>query len=462
MRKENMVQDMTKGNPMKLLVFFALPMLLGNIFQQVYSLVDTIIVGKYLGEDALAGIGSTGTVTSLMLCLIFGLCNGAGIVMAQCFGGEKYDQLRKAVTALIYITGTMGLFVTISGKLLVTSFIKILGIPEEIAGYSSAYLQIRFTFIIGSMAYNAASSILRSVGDSKTPLYSLIVGSILNIVLDLTFILEWNMGIEGASYATVISQWVTAVICIFYLYRHRQELHISGLKKVPEKKMILLIFKTGVPSAFQSGAISIGSMSVQRLINSYGEATMAAYAAATKLDNIAIQVIVSLGASMSVFTGQNMGQRNFKRIQEGLRVTLRLMMISSISIAVLVLALKGQAMHLFLDADAAQEAIKIGEEYLSIIGIAYVIAGIMQSYQNLIRGAGDVNVCMIAGLAELSARIFFAYLLSPILGKTGIWLATPLSWGCGCIIPVVRYYTGKWKGKMLVEEQKEIEQKEIE
>lgn len=445
-----MVNDMTKGSPMKLIVLFAVPMLIGNIFQQVYSLVDTVIVGKYLGADALAGIGSTGTVTFFMTCLITGLCNGAGIIMAQCFGSQKYEELKKAVTALIWVTGVLTLFVTVLGKVLVRTFVGFLSVPEGIADYTEAYLQIMFTFVIGSMAYNAAASVLRSVGDSRTPLYTLIVASFLNIALDLFFILKVNMGVAGAAYATVISQWCAAVLCILHLYRRREEIHIAGLDRLPKKRMVLLIFKTGLPSAFQSCAISIGSMSVQRLINSYGEATMAAYAAATKLDNIAIQVIVSIGTAMSVFTGQNMGQRNFRRIREGLHATLGLMMLSSISIAILVLLFKGQAMRLFLDSEAAGEAVQIGEVYLSIIGIAYVIAGIMQSYQNLIRGAGDVNICMAAGLAELSARILFAYLLSGWIGVTGIWLATPLSWGCGCMIPVVRYYTGKWKEKALV------------
>ena len=191
-------------------------------------------------------------------------------------------------------------------------------------------------------------------------------------------------------------------------------------------------------------------MSVQRLINSYGSEVMAAYVAANRIDTVAIQVIVSIGTALSVFTGQNMGKDQFDRIREGLYKTLAIMVGASVLIAALVLIFRYQLMALFLDSDASARVISIGVNYLSIIGIAYVIAGIMQSYQNVIRGAGDVNTCMVAGLTELAGRIVFAYLLSHFIGVNGIWIATPISWGCGCVIPVIRYYSGRWKTKKLV------------
>ncbi len=250
------MKDMTQGNPTQLIISFAIPMLIGNIFQQIYNVADTIIVGRFLGASALAGVGSTGTLTCFLTALVIGLCNGAGLVAAQCFGCRNTEKLK--------------------------------------------------------------------------------------------------------------------------------------------------------------------------------------------------QVIVSIGTALSVFTGQNMGQNNFARIHEGLRKTLTMMMVASISIAICVLLFRYPLMKLFLDESSAGDAIQIGATYLSIIGVAYVIAGIMQSYQNVIRGSGDVNTCMVAGLTELAGRIVFAYLLSSLIGSTGIWIATPLSWSCGCVIPVIRYYSGKWKSKKLV------------
>jgi putative MATE family efflux protein len=357
--------------------------------------------------------------------------------------------MKKAITALLFISSIFAILLSVAGNLLTSMFLNLLSVPDNLRGYSIDYLSILFTYIAGSIAFNVAATILRSLGDSKTPLFYLILASFINIALDIVLIRFVGLGVSGAAYATVISQTISALLCFRHIWRYRDKLNLSGLPKRPEKSMIFLIFQTGVPSAFQSCAISIGGMSVQRLINSFGDNVMAATAAATKVDSIAIQIVLSIGSAMSVFTSQNIGMGNFERIRTGLRRTLLLMISSCITIAIIVFIFKEKLMAIFLDATKAQESIQIGAHYLSIIGIAYVIAGIMQSYQNLIRGAGDVNICMVAGLSELSARIVFAYVLAHYIGITGIFLATPISWACGCIIPVARYYSGKWKTKRL-------------
>lgn len=444
------MKDMTAGSPAKLIIGFAIPMLIGNIFQQIYNVVDTLIVGQYLGEEALAGVGSTGTLTGFLLALVIGLCNGAGLVVAQCFGCHDTVKMKKAVVSLIWVATVMTVVVALVGIIGAEFFLRILSVPENVIGYSVTYLRIIYSFVLGNIAYNGAASILRSTGDSTTPLYSLICASLLNVVLDVFFIVVCNMGVSGVAYATVISQHLSAVICIAYLCRKRSVIGLDNMGFRTDTASSILIVKTGFPSAFQSCMISLGGMSVQRLINSYGASVMAAYVAANRIDSVAIQVIVSIGTALSVFTGQNMGTSDFKRIHEGLKKTLGMMMVASISIAIFVLVFRFKLMGFFLDSETSPEAVQIGATYLSIIGIAYVIAGIMQSYQNVIRGSGDVNTCMVAGLTELSGRIVFAYLLASKIGVTGIWLATPISWGCGCVIPVIRYYSGKWKDKRLV------------
>jgi putative MATE family efflux protein len=425
-------------------------MLIGNIFQQIYNVVDTLIVGQYLGEKALAGVGSTGTLSGFLLAFVIGLCNGAGLVVAQCFGCHDSDNMKKAVVALIWVAGIMTVVTACVGIIGAEFFLRLLSVPDNVMGYSVIYLRIVYSLVLGNIAYNGASSILRSTGDSKTPLYSLMCASLLNVVLDIFFIVVCNLGVAGVAYATVISQHISAIICIACLFRKRKAIGLDNIGFHTDYTSSILIVKTGFPSAFQSCMISLGGMSVQRLINSYGASVMAAYVAANRIDSVAIQVIVSIGTALSVFTGQNMGINNFKRIHEGLRKTLAMMMLASISIAFFVLIFRFKLMEFFLDSETSPEAVKIGATYLSIIGIAYVIAGIMQSYQNVIRGSGDVNTCMVAGLTELSGRIFCAYLLSSLLGVTGIWIATPLSWSCGCVIPVIRYYSGKWKNKRLI------------
>ena len=445
------MKNMTTGKPVSLIIGFAVPLLIGNVFQQVYNFVDVIIVGRYLGEQALAGVGSTSNLTLFLLSLISGLCNGAGIIVAQCFGAEDYQRMRKAVTAVIWVAGTLTVLVAMIGANYNQFFLKLLSVPEDVIGYSAEYLHILYIFVAGSVVYNGASAILRSFGDSRTPLYALVLGSVLNIVLDLLLILQFHMGVRGVACATVIAQHVSAIFCVFHLVRKRKEFRLNGLQKKPDQEMVKLIFKAGVPTAFQSCLISVGGMSVQRLINSFGASVMAAYAAACKIDSIAIQVIVSLGTALSVFTGQNMGMRRFDRIKQGLRSTLLMTGVASITIATLAFLFGENVMQLFLGTGASKEVVRIGAEYLKIMGIAYIICGIMQSYQNVIHGSGDVNTCMVAGMTELAGRVIFAYLLAAVLGVTGIWIATPLSWGCGCVVPVVRYYTGKWKQKALVQ-----------
>ncbi len=451
MRKDySKMKDMTVGKPIKLILSFAIPMLIGNIFQQIYNVVDTIVVGRYLGEVALAGVGSTGTLTGLLFSIVFGMCNAGGLIIAQSFGCKDSDSLRCAVSAMIWVCGIVTVIVALIGLFGARLFLGLLAVPEEVMGYSLTYLKIIYIFVFGNVIYNGVSAILRSVGDSKSPLLSLVISSIVNVVLDVVFIVVFKMGVAGAAYATVIAQCVSAVLAFLFLYQKRTEIGLRSIERKPQSDMVLLFIKTGVPAALQMSMISLGGMAVQRLINSFGASVMAAYVAANRIDSVAIQVIVSIGTALSVFAGQNIGQNNFKRIEQGLYHTMAVMVGASAIIAVVVVTFRYELIRLFLGESVTALTIETGVTYLSIIGIAYVIAGVMNSYLNVIRGAGDVNTCFAAGIAELSGRIIFAYLLSAYLGATGIWIATPISWGCGCVISVVRYYSGKWKTKKLI------------
>lgn len=444
-----MAVNMTEGKPYSAILKFAIPMLLGNIFQQTYNLVDTIIVGKFVGPDALAAVGTTGNLLFFMTALIYGLCNGASIIISQYFGSKNYEQLKKTVVSLCYIILTLTVVISVLGYIGSYTFMNILKVPHDIIDDSVTYIRISFMFMIGITVYNGSAAVLRSMGDSKTPLLALIVASITNIVLDLVFIINFKAGVAGAAYATIISQIISACICIIHIYRLKNDIHLENLSWKLDKENLFLIIRTGVPSALQGSLIALGGMSVQSLVNSFGATVMSAYAAVLKIDSVAIQAIVSLGTSLSVFTGQNVGSGNMKRIRQGLRNTLVMMTTTSVFLAVIVVIFRRGLLSLFLDPVTSSEAIEVGAIYLSIIGIAYIISGVMNSYLNLIRGAGDVNTSMIAGIAELSARIIFAYLLVKPLGITGVWLATPISWGCGCIIPIVRYYKGTWKTKKI-------------
>ena len=444
------VNDMTVGTPIKAILLFAVPMLIGNVFQQFYNFVDTTVVGKFVGADALAAVGTTGSMNALLICIAMGLSNGAGVIISQCFGAQRYDEMKKAVTAMMYVASVTGLVITAAGIFLAGPAMRLLGVPDNIIHLSVLYMRIVFGFSLTGIFYNAFAAILRSVGDSRTPLYMLIISSVINVVLDLLFVLKFGMGVAGVAYATVIAQGVSAALCAMYIIKHRYQLHLDALPKLPPKYMVVKIFRIGMPSAFQSAMISLGGISVQGLINSFGTDAMAAYTASSKIDSVAIQILISIAASLSVYSGQNMGAGNIKRIRTGLRQTLMVMIPICTAVAAVMLIFKRQILGIFLDADSAQNAIEIGCMYLSVIGIGYIIAGIMQSYQNLLKGCGDVNVCVAAGLAELGVRVGASYLFVIFWGLQGVFIAIPVSWTCGCIIAVVSYLSGKWTKKSVI------------
>ena len=444
------MKDMTKGSIIGAIISFSVPMLISSIFQQLYSLVDTYIVSRYLGPDALAGVGATGLLTFLMLCIALGMGTGGGLIISQCYGSKNYDKLRSTIISMSVIMLLLAAVMSFVGFIYSKSCLVFLKVPENVLDYSVTYIRIIFVFSFGTVLYNLTSSILRSVGDSKTPLYALIAASFINIGLDLFFILNLRLGVAGAAYATVISQLISGIICLIVIIRKRAELGFNGTGSLkPDVSTTLLIIKTSLPSTFQSSLIAIGGISVQRLINSFGSDVMAGYVAASKVDSLAIQVILSVGNALCVFTGQNMGTGDIQRIEKALKNSRIIMFFSAVIIAICAYVFRFSIVGIFLDADANPLALNTGAEYLSIVGVAYLICAVMQSYQNVIKGAGDVNTCMIAGLTELSGKIIFAYAAAPILGPLGIWISTPFSWACGCVIPVVRYYTGKWKTKTL-------------
>lgn len=436
--------DMTRGSASKSIILFALPLLIGNLFQQLYNVVDSTVVGKFVGAGALAAVGATSSCSMLLLTLANGLSAGAGIIIAQCIGARDFKQMRKAVTALVYIGLIMGALITFAGIFLAEPILRLMNTPPDIINDSAVYMKINFAGTIGTLAYNSGAVILRSFGDSKTSLYILILSSIVNAALDLLFVLGFGMGVAGAAYATVTATFVSAAACIGYLYYRRHILFLSGLTMKFDKGMFREIVKTGIPSGLQSSMISIGNMCVQGLINSFGTMTVAAYTAAGKIDTIVIQIVMSIAMSLSVYSGQNVGAGNIERVRIGLRQTLKIMLTVCTAIAVLVIVFKRNLLCIFLSESDAAEAISIGCSYLNIIGIAYIICGAMQSFQNLIKGAGDVNTAMAAGFVELSTRIAASYALVHFFGVTGLWLAIPVSWGSACMIPLLRYLSGKW------------------
>ena len=445
-----MIHDMTKGSPLKMILSFSVPMLIGNVFQQIYNFVDAAVVGKFIGAQSLAAVGATSTLMTLAICFMMGLTNGAGIIISQAFGKRSFEEMRKTVTSLIYIVLVLSVLTSAAGIIFARNILRLLSTPDSVIDESVRYVTVIFAFLTATAAYNASGAVLRSLGDSKTPLYALIISAVLNVGMDLLFVVVFRMGVAGAAAATVIAQMISAVFCITHIVRHRRELNLEGITRDTDKETIIKIFRTGLPAALESCLISLGTMSVQRLVNSFGAMTMAAYTASTRIDSIAIMPVISIGMSLSVFAGQNMGAGNIDRIRQGLYRTLAALIGICVVLAALIVIFRAQLLGLFLDKNTAAEAIDIGSRYLTIVCMAYIVAAIMRSYLNVLRGAGDVNTSAISGIMELVARIIFAYILVRPFGSTGIWIATPLAWAAGAVVPVARYYSGKWKNKALV------------
>lgn len=445
--------DMTKGEPIKLIVGFAVPMFIGNIFQQVYNLTDAAIVGKFVGSDALASVGATGSVIFLLVSWLIGFTRGAGVVFAQYVGSGRYDSMRRALSTLIYAMGAMTVMISLGGCLISRPLLNFLNTPPDIIDLSVSYMRIMFIGTVGSAIYNVCSVVLNSIGDSSTPIYALIAAAVTNVILDLVFVICFDMGVNGSAYATIISQMLSGIICLWFIAAKQKILHIKRSEWKFNSIMFGKIVRMGVPNALQSSLISLGGMSVQRLVNSCGTMTVAAYTAANKIDSMAIQPIVSMGMAVSVFTAQNIGAGNIKRISSGIKKVLKVMICACAILAVGIVICREQLLGLFLDKVKDAEAMQIGGTYLCVVGIAYVIAGIMQSYLNVLKGAGDVNVSMTIGLAELGSRVLFAYMLVLVfdMGSFGIWLSTPLSWGTACAMTIIRYMSDKWKTKAIVD-----------
>lgn len=438
---------MTKGTPARLIIGFAGPLILGNIFQQFYNMADAVIVGRFVGQKALASVGATGSTTFLLIALLMGLTNGAGIIISQYYGAKEYVNMRKTIVSLIFIVFLISIATAAVGIAASPLILGILNTPESIIGNSVLYMRIMFGGVTGIAAYNVCGAVLRSIGDSKTPLYALVLSSAVNIGLDLLFVVVCGWGVGGVAAATVISQVMSAIFCIAEIKRKHSELHVKKEEIRINRKLIKPIFRMGLPTAMQSSLIALSNMSVQSLVNGFGAVILAAYTAAGKIDSIAIQLVVSIGMAMSVFAGQNVGAGRIDRVKTGLRHVLAIMMAGCVATAFLIVRFKENLLGLFLRGDEAEAAIAAGSEYLAIVSVAYVIAGIMQSFLNLMRGAGDVQASIRAGIIELSARVLFSFVLSAKIGATGLWIAVPLSWGCACIYTICRYATGKWQKK---------------
>lgn len=449
-----MVKDMTQGSAAKLILTFSLPMLVGNIFQQMYNMVDSIVVGRFVGPNALAAVGTSFPIIFLLISLVLGLTMGSGVVISQFFGAKQTDKVRRAVSTALSFQLVFALIMSMLGLVLSRPLLLLLRTPPEIITESVAYMQIFFGGLIFMFAYNAFAGILRSLGDSKTPLYFLMISSLINIGLDIYFVAGLGWGVRGVAWATLIAQGFSSVLCLVYVYKRVPLLRFTRAEWVFDMDIFKTMLRIGIPSSIQQTVASIGMMAMQALVNSFGSVTIAAYTAASRMDSFAMMPIMTLGMAVSTFTGQNIGANRLDRVRSGLWATTGLVVVSCILVSILVFTVGPQMIQVFITAEET-EVIARGVEYLQTVSIFYVVFGIMVIFNGVLRGAGDAMVPMVTTIVALITRVSVGYWLVtiPSISYRGIWWAIPAGWVVGTIIPTVRYFSGAWKAKAVVRQQ---------
>lgn len=446
------MKDLTKGNVAKNLIMFSLPMLLGNILQQLYNTIDGIILGHYNGVEAQAAIGASFPVFFLLIALIFGVTMGSTILISQYYGAKNMEKVKETIdTAYIFLFFSV-LIITIVGIIFSEPLLRLLQVPENVLPEAKTYLNIMFGGVIFLFGYNSISAILRGLGDSKTPLLFLVISTVINIVLDIYFIANLGWGAAGAAAATVIAQGISFAFGIYHLNKTHEvfKLNIKNMKF--NKPIFRMTLKLGLPTGIQQTAFAFGMMCLQGIVNGFGEETMAAYFAGGRVDTFASMPIMSLSAAVSTFAGQNIGAGKEDRVKEGLKVSIIIAAIMSLATTIILTGFKTQLIWIF---NNNSEVIKIGSRYLTIVAPFYIVVGSYMMAIGLLRGIGDTYVPMIISLTSLwFVRYPIAKLLSPSIGSDGIWWGMPIGWCVGFILTFGYYASGRWKKKVAIKKTK--------
>lgn len=434
-----MTKDMTTGNPVKLILTFSIPLLIGNIFQQFYSMADTIIVGKFLGVNALAAVGSTGAMAFLVNGFVIGLTGGFSVLVAQRFGANDEEGVKKAFASSLILSIIMTIIVTFISMISAKPLLELMNTPADIINDSLSYIIIIYAGNVAIIFYNMLSSILRALGDSKTPLYFLIIASILNVVLDIVFIFNFSMGVAGAAYATIISQSISAILCAIYIVKKFPILKLKKHHWKLRKNYVQKQLRIGVPMALQFSITAAGAMVLQGALNNFGSKIIASYTAASKVQQLVMQPAVTFGVAMATYSGQNLGAGRIDRIKEGVKKCTIISIIVSIVSTIVVISFGGAFTKLFIDGNDL-EVISYARHYLNTVSIFYIPLGLIFIYRNTLQGIGDSFVPMMAGVAEMIARTVVAFTLPRLIDFTGIALADPAAWFAAAIPLGITYF----------------------
>lgn len=431
--------DMTAGEPMKLILSFTLPIFIGNVFQQFYNMADAVIVGKFVGNQALAAVGSTGTIMFLIFGFVVGMTAGFTVLTAQKFGAGDMVGMRRTVAGAGILSLAVGIFLTISFLLFMKPLLVLMHTPEDIFADAYAYIMIISGGILAQMLYNLLSSILRAIGNSKIPLYFLILSALLNIVLDLVFIVVFGLGAAGAAIATVIAQGVSGVLCLIYIAAKIPVLHLKREDFHVGSTILLSQLHVGIPMALQYSITAIGTMMVQSSLNILGSTLVAAFTAAGKIEQLVTQGYVAMGTTMATYGAQNMGAGAVQRIRQGFRACTILGVIYAFLAAGFAMTVGKYMTYLFVSQDV-QLIMDSVDIYLKCIGVFFVPLAVVNIYRNGIQGLGYGLLPMMAGVAELIGRGVVAILAARRRSYLGVCLASPAAWVLAGGLLLLMYY----------------------
>ncbi len=435
---KNVTKDMTSGSPARLIFGFFVPMVLGMLFQQLYNMVDTIIVGRYLGVQALAAVGSTGSVNFMVIGFCMGVCNGFAIPVAQKFGEKNYSQLRRFAANGGWLAAAFAAVMTVTVCVLCRQILLLMNTPADIIDGAYRYIFVIFLGIPATYLYNMVSGIIRSLGDSRTPLVFLVMSSLLNVALDLFTIVVLRMGVAGAAWATVIAQAVSGICCLFYMARRFEILHMTKEETVPDRHILLVLCNMGIPMGLQYSITAIGSVILQTAVNGLGSMAVAAMTAGSKISMFFCCPFDALGSTMSTYGGQNIGAGRYDRISSGLKAAVCMGSVYSIA-AFAVLFLFGDTIALlFLSADETEI---LGEVRLLLLmnSLFYIPLALVNIVRFLIQGMGYSRLAVFAGVCEMFARSAVGFFLVPIFGYPAACLASPCAWIAADIFLILSY-----------------------
>ena len=455
-----MIRDMTKGNELKHILIFFVPTLFSNLFQQLYALVDIIVVGRFSGTKALAGVGAAYPAILLVLSLAIGIAQGGATVIGHYFGAGNHLEVKKIISTFV-ISAFIGSFILAIGGLLASGFlVSITQVPEESITPALTYMNIMFIGIPLMVFYNLYREIMYAMGNARSPIVFLILASFLNVILDILFVAVFNWGVAGAAWATVISQFLCSVSCLIYALYKIPILKYSKGEFRFYKEYFLTILKLGTVRGLQYSAASIGMVIMQAFVNGLGIATIAAFRAVESVTSAIVYLpIQNLAQSFKIFTSQNIGANLMKRVKKALLGTLGIGIATSLFTSVLLFIFSKNIMELFISQSepGRLEVIEKGVAYLQTIALFYLIYTITQIMNDMMYGAGEVKLSALSSSASIVSRLVFAIVLIPLIADRGIWLSVPLGWAIGFFITLYAYIKGNWKNSSLIIKQKNID-----